>query len=462
MSRHSLTFLVTFLLAVAGVAPLVYYERPLLGLGVGITGLLVHWAASRGGDRDGEVADSSYFFGFLLTLVFLTVGLYRIGVQAGTAAGSIEILGFLEDLAAGLAMTVAGLLIRQVRTLEDAHGIARGLARGEARGLDRGDTNRDGEGYALGDTLGDANGDAAGGAAQREAAAASAAEIQRQLADNMAAMIELWRARPEHQVVDLLEQSRSAARDAAHRLDKDLAAAGSRMLQSVERLDHATVATTQSMTRAAAGVGSSMTQMAERLEADMGAVVSAVQAAAADVLKSLEQQRSAADAALTTAQSQHQQQLDLWRTNLEQARTSLEQAHRGLDEQYRRSMAGFAASGEAFAALASQATAHVESLPDPAARLAGLWDGVRSLETDLTEAIAGTVMELGVLRERAEQLRTSLDQLGGSTDRAAELIGSGGDRLAGALQRELAQMNGIIEEYVALLEKTPRALKVRA
>lgn len=455
MSRHSLTFLVTFLLAVAGVAPLVYYERPLLGLGAGIAGLLVHWALSRGGDRDGEVADSSYFFGFLLTLVFLTVGLYRIGVQAGTAAGSIEVLGFLEDLAAGLALTIAGLLIRQVRTLEDARGVARGATRDE--------------------TLAEAQ-----DGAHRHATA----EIQRQLADNLKAMIELWRARPEHQVLDLLEQSRSAARDAATRLDRDLAAAGGRMLDSVERLDQATATATQSLTRAAAGVGSSMTQLAERLEADMVVVVSGVQAAAADVLRAMEQQRSAADAALASAQSQHQHQLDLWRTSLEQARTSLEQAHRGLDEQYRRSMTGFAASGEAFAALAAQATAHVESLPDPAARLAGMWEGVRRLETDLTEAIAGAVMELGVLRDRAERLRTSLDQLGGSTDRAADMIGSGGerlagtidasaerltdvigtsgDRIAGALQRELAQMNEIIEEYVALLEKTPRSLKVRA
>jgi hypothetical protein len=124
-------------------------------------------------------------------------------------------------------------------------------------------------------------------------------------------------------------------------------------------------------------------------------------------------------------------------------------------------MAGFAASGEAFAALASQTTAQVESLPDPAARLAGLWDGVRRLETNLTEAIAGAVMELGTLRDRAEALRVSLDQLGGSTDRAADMIG-GGDRLAGSLQRELTQMNGIIEEYVALLGKTPRSLRVRA
>src|SRR5690606_12955647 len=128
--------------------------------------------------------------------------------------------------------------------------------------------------------------------------------------------------------------------------------------------------------------------------------------------------------------------------------TSLDRAHTGLDEQYRRSMEGFAASGVAFAQLAEKTTSYVEALPNPADRLAGLWDGVRQLETDLIEAIGGSVMELGSLRERAEHLRMSLDNLGGSTDRAAAQIGSGGDKLAGSLQRELAQMNEIIDEYV--------------
>ena len=392
MNRQALRFFVAFLASAAVVAWFVYDGRPLYGLGAGFGGLLLHWALSRGGDRDGEVADSSYFFGFLLTLVFLTVGLYRLGVQAA-AGSSVQILGFLEDLAAGLALTIAGLLIRQVRTLAGAR--------------------------AAGDQAND---------------------VQRQLANNLTSMIELWRARPEHQVLDVLEQSRSVARDAAQQLDRNIAAAGARMLESVERLDQATMAATQSMTRAASGVSTTMSEMSQRLEVEIQHVLTAVQKAA----------------------SQHEQQLDLWRTSLEHARTSLDQAHTGLDEQYRRSMEGFAASGEAFAQLAQKTTSYVERLPNPAERLAGLWDGVRQLETDLIEAIGGSVMELGTLRERAEQLRMSLETLGGSTDRAAAQIGSGGDKLAGSLQRELAQMNEIIEEYVALLEKTPRSLKVRA
>ncbi|MGH7445973.1 MAG: hypothetical protein ACRELT_00335, partial [Longimicrobiales bacterium] len=214
--------------------------------------------------------------------------------------------------------------------------------------------------------------------------------------------------------------------------------------------------------RAAAGVGASMSQLAERLEVDIVNVVGRVQKSVAEVLAIIEQQRVAADEALAQAQSHHQQQLELWRSTLDQAKASLGEAQRSLDDEYRRGMEGFAASGTAFARLAEKTTGYVEALPNPAERLAGLWDGVRQLETDLTEAIAGSVMELGELRERSEQLRMSLDHLGGSTDRAATMIGSGSERLGGSLQRELDQMNGIIEEYVTLLERTTRQLKVRA
>lgn len=416
MNRQALRFFAAFLLTAAVVAWFVYAGRPLYGLGAGFGGLLLHWGLSRGGDRDGEVADSSYFFGFLLTLVFLTVGLYRIGIAAG-AGGTVEILGFLQDLAAGLALTIGGLLIRQVRTLAGTRAAA-----GEA----------------------------------------SVADVQRQLADNLKAMVELWRARPEHQVVDMLEQSRSMARDAAAQLDRNIAAAGNRMLESVERLDQATMTSTQAITRAASNVGVSLSSLAERLEVDIVNVVGGVQKSVAEVLAIIEQQRVAADEALTQAQSHHREQLELWRSTLDQAKASLGEAQRSLDDEYRRGMEGFAASGTAFAQLAEKTTGYVEALPNPAERLAGLWDGVRQLETDLTEAIAGSVMELGELRERSEQLRMSLEQLGGSTDRAATMIGSGSERLGGSLQRELGQMNGIIEEYVTLLERTTRQLKVRA
>jgi hypothetical protein len=451
MSRHSLTFLVAFVITATPVAAFIYDGRPLYGLVAGVAGLLVHWALSRDGDRDGELADSSYFFGFLLTLVVLAVGVYRIGAPLSDAAGpgaapgdagvrTIDVLGFLTDLATGLVLTIAGLVIRRARTLA---GATRDV-------LD-----------------------------ERSLIAA-----QHDLTESLKAVTELWRERPEQQVLEELHASRQIARDAAENLDRSLAAAGSRMIASVGRLDQATTSATQSMTRAASGVGESLASMAERLEAEIAGVVSVVrtsvtestarmQEEVARALAAIEQQRIASDDALVQAReagrkaldeatSHHQEQLELWRATREQTRDALDRAHRGLDEQYRRGMKQYVAAGDAFAQLAEQTTSHVQALPNPADRLAGLWDGVRQRETDLTEAVAGAVMELGALRERSEALRVSIEQLGGSTDRAAGMIGAGGDRLAGSLRTELDQMNAVIEEYVTLLERTTKQLKVRA
>jgi hypothetical protein len=443
MNRQSLAFLITFVLAASAVAAFVFLERPLAGLAAGIAGLLLHWLLSRGGDRDGEVADSSYFFGFLLTLVFLAVGVYRIGAPLSgdpAGVGTPDVLGFLTDLAAGLVLTIAGLVIRQART----------LAGGAAGALD-----------------------------DRSLVAA-----QRDLTESLKAVTELWRERPEQQVLEELHESRQIARDAAENLDRSLAAAGNRMMSSVQRLDEATTTATQSMTRAASGVGESLAGMAERLEVEIEGVLNAVRKSVLDTttrmhdelgraLAAIEQQRVAAGEALEQAReagqkardeaaSHHQEQLELWRSTLEQSRAALDIAHRGLDDEYRRGMEGFAESGAAFARLTEQTTSYVQALPNPAERLAGLWDGVRQLETDLTEAIAGSVMELGALRERSEQLRDSLGHLGGSADEAAARLGGGTDRLAGSLQHELEQMNTVLDDYVTLLEKTGRSLKVRA
>ena len=56
----------------------------------GMVGLLVHWQVSSGHDNDAELADSSYFLGFLLTFVLLASGLWSLastGASAGGRAG---------------------------------------------------------------------------------------------------------------------------------------------------------------------------------------------------------------------------------------------------------------------------------------------------------------------------------------------------------------------------------------
>src|SRR6185369_8888121 len=117
MKKHGLVFIAAFAPAAAGVGALVYMQRPMQAVAAGTAGVLLHWALSARNGDDGELADASYFFGFLLTLVFLAVGLYTLGASAQQRDSANVIVGFLRDLAAGLLLTIVGLVVRQVRTL---------------------------------------------------------------------------------------------------------------------------------------------------------------------------------------------------------------------------------------------------------------------------------------------------------------------------------------------------------
>lgn len=115
------------LLTVTGVAVFVLARKqmPAYAAIAGITGLLVHWSLSSGDDSDAERADASYFLGFLLTLVLLSAGLWSLasaGEATGARASAAVLYQFLYDLGAGLTITIAGLAIRQVRTLGAPHG----------------------------------------------------------------------------------------------------------------------------------------------------------------------------------------------------------------------------------------------------------------------------------------------------------------------------------------------------
>jgi len=121
--KTSRVFLVTFLPTAAGVGALVLNGRPEAALIAGVAGLILHYLLTGKPQHDGELADASYFFGFLLTLIFLAAGLVSLG--ASIASGPTVVIGFLKDLGAGLVLTIVGLLMRQVRTLSAVERTAR-------------------------------------------------------------------------------------------------------------------------------------------------------------------------------------------------------------------------------------------------------------------------------------------------------------------------------------------------
>jgi hypothetical protein len=108
-------FVIPLLLGGTSIVLLAIADRRLIALFVGVATILLHWGLTADG-KDEETADSSYFLGFLLTLALLVVGLANLGSTA--TGGSPEgVLLFLFDLALGLALTVVGLAVRQMRVL---------------------------------------------------------------------------------------------------------------------------------------------------------------------------------------------------------------------------------------------------------------------------------------------------------------------------------------------------------
>jgi len=127
MTKQSRLFLAMFALTGGAVFALARAHQPTYAAIAGIAGLLVHWMLSAGNDSDVEVPDASYFLGFLLTLVLLAAGLWSLagaGVATAARASGAMLYQFLYDLGAGLTITIAGLAIRQVRTLSAARILA--------------------------------------------------------------------------------------------------------------------------------------------------------------------------------------------------------------------------------------------------------------------------------------------------------------------------------------------------
>jgi hypothetical protein len=424
MKRQGAVFVATLLPSAAAVGVLVFRDEPLLAVAAGTAGILLHWLASRDSDRDGEIADSSYFFGFVLTLVFLAVGLYVLSTSSAAPSvavdpqqsrrGSEIVLGFLQDLAAGLSLTIVGLVIRQVRTLSAARAA--------------------------------------------DPAAAWQTAMQKELGQSIGALIDALRNRPEAVAARELSDARSHAREAVDHLDRSITTAAGTLAASVRQLNEAVDSATTGMLRAGSMLGTSLAETTQRIEAEVGQVLATLEGQRKESTEALREAHSASAAIRAEAATHMQTYLHQWKAALDQARTALTETHEALDTEYRRGLEGFAASGRAFAELAERAAKDVEALPNPAERLTGLWDGVRAMETHLVDSMRGVHRELMSLRERSEQATRSLQALTGSVDGAAAVIGSGTNKLGEALQRELQQMNGIVEEYTTLLERTTGAL----
>jgi chromosome segregation ATPase len=388
MTSASRVFLGTFAPTAAAVAALVLTGRSTPALIAGVAGLVLHWLLTSKPQHDGELADASYFFGFLLTLIFLAAGL--VSLSAAATTGPAVVIGFLKDLGSGLVLTILGLLMRQLRTLSAVERTA--------------PTPSD-----------------------------SLTEAQRDLAQAMRVLIRALEVRPQEVAARELSDARDKAREATEGLERNVVVAAERIDNAMQRLEQTTTSVTSSLVRASSGLGDALTTNVERIQIEVTAALTA-----------LESQRKAIEESVRLA------------------RTTSETTQRQLAEQMEShvgALASLSTASTAFGELAAQVKREVEALPNPGERLVGLWDGVRSLETTLTESIGGAAEQLASLSRRTDELSNALARLERSAGTAAGTLERGGAELGDALRKELAQMNQVLDEYTRLFERNLGALQ---
>ena len=409
--KHGRIFLGAFALTAAAVGTLVLTHRLMAALGAGIVGLLLHWKLSGGQENDGELADSSYFFGFLLTLIFLAAGLFTLGSPAAGSTKGPDLLQFLTELGSGLVLTIVGLIVRQVRTLS-----------------------------------------AVGRATPDSADSLTAA--QRSLAEAMQALVRSLAIRPEEVAARELQDTRAKAREAAESLERSTLRATQRVDESMMKLEQATTTVTSAVLacgeQSQRVVDDEHTANADRDRRGLDAARDTARRARGvapenaddDGVDTAEDARAAAsaargvahDAAGITGISHGGARVDQRRVP---SRTR--DAHVG-----RASLRRVGGEGDA----GRRGVCRI-----PAERLTGLWNRVRSLETTLTSSIGGASEELETLAQRSAELSTAIVKLERTTGAAAGNIERGGAELGEALRRELTQMNEVLEEYTRLFEK---------
>jgi hypothetical protein len=407
MSTSAKVFLGTFLPTGAATFVLVRAANPVIALGAGSAGLLIHWVLSRDDDHDGELADASYFFGFLLTLTFLAAGLVDIAAPSAGQSSSAVIFGFLKQLGAGLALTILGLVVRQVRTLASA----------------------------------------------RAGSPDSLSEAQRELAIAMRALIRALDARPEEVAARELHETRAKAREATETLQRNVDLAAARVNESMNKLEGATNEVTSGLLRATSGLATSLTQNVERIQIEVAAALTMLATQRQQLEESVQSARTTSEATQRQLTEQMGAQLAEWRATLEASHRFLAGAQASLDGEYQRGLDAMSSAGTTFNNLADQVTKSVTALPNPAERLADLWSDVGALQVRLAQSIEAVNQSFGALGRESAGATGAMVKLERSTAVAAASIERGGADLGEALRHELVQMNRVLDEFTKLLER---------
>jgi len=381
-------FLATFAPTAAAVGGLVLTGRPAEALVAGVAGLVLYWLFTGKAQHDGELADASYFFGFLLTLVFLATGLVTLG--SGVSTGPAVVIGFLKDLGAGLVLTIVGLLMRQIRTLSSVERSA--------------PTPND-----------------------------SLTEAQRELAQAMRVLIRALDVRPQEVAARELSDARDHAREATESLERNVVLAAERIDNSMQRLEQTTTSVTSTLLRASSGLGDALTTNVERIQIEVTAALGALEAERKQIEEAVRQARTTSEATQRQLAEQMQSHVGAL-ASLSTASTAFSE----LAEQVKREVQALPNPGDRLVGLwdgvrSLEATLG-ESIGGATEQLGALSRRTEELSTALarlersTGTAAGTIERGGA--ELGDSLRRELAQMNQVLDEYTRLF----ERNLGALQ----------------------------
>lgn len=392
--KQSRVFFMMFVVAGAGVFMLARMHEPAYAAVAGIGGILLHWRLSSGNDADAENADASYFLGFLLTLVLLAAGLWSLAstgspTATGQPTGTV-LYQFLYDLGAGLTITIAGLAIRQVRTLAAPRESA----------------------------------DTAVVVAQPAPPPALEPLLLRELINAVNRLPESISSR------ETTDPAVRAQRSTEH-LEHALAESAPRIIATMRQLEDSVSTTSAIMTRSASALGDALTQTTDRIDTQIG-----------EVLEVLAKERAAMLA-----------QFEDWRKAVEQAHQLMVDGHQTLDSEYRRGLLAVSAAGRSFTQLSNQVAADMKRLPNPAERLEHLWTNVDAVDEKLRTSIGGAADRLTALAAQAHAASASVEKLATSLKTASTQIERGGGEMSASLERELKDVSKVLDDFVTLLDE---------
>ena len=408
------------------------HQNALIG---GLAAIVVYLVMSwRDGD-DEEVADASYFLGFLLTLVLLAGGLWKlspqlIGPEAAARGTTVDILPFVKDMAVGFILTIAGLSARQLRVLYF------GPAGPDQHGRSSVDEQLRNDVMAL-------------LAAQRELVA-STGQLTRQLDGAQIS-----------QTIRQADDALLVTKEALAQLKRTVTNVSTALETSIGRFRDVVDEGSSELTRSAGAMSSTLMAQTEVIGAQVTGILTQVGEHRVRIEQALADSIATATATQRELGADLQRQRAEWQRELEVALQALATMHETLAEQFSKGIRQVGQSSDSFAALSTEVLQTIERMPDPATRLESLWSGIQRLDTLIADNAQRASNELAILGDRAKAAQTGVDELSEGTRAAAANVRSGGAEAAAALRQELRQVDEVLTDFHRVLEGRIKALAVR-